>query len=431
MILEKEKHLEHYEKNWQDYFGPPDQTWLSSFREQHIRYFLQKGFPTVRDEHWKYTNLSALQTELFDLVPSQEITQKEIIKQFELPERHSRLVFLDGYFQAELSDLEFSEKLIIGNLANAFVLHEMLIKFYLMQQQDMSSFLHLNAACFQDGLFIYIPVHYQIDKPLHLLFLSSKRSMQNVRNIIIAEADSKITLFEEHISLSDDAALTNCVTQLYAKKNATVNHFKLQKQNMFSFHIANMQISQEENSNVNVHSYSLGGKIVREEIHTILREKQASLTLDGLYLPLNKQHIDVQTSVYHLADHTCSEELFKGVIAGKSRGIFNGRIVVGKDVRKAVANLQNKNLLLAKDAEINTKPELEIYSDDVKCKHGATIGQIDKEMLFYLQSRGIAKEMAYQLLLLAFVQSQLNEITHYAIAQRILFTITNYCEENR
>jgi Fe-S cluster assembly protein SufD len=341
-------------------------------------------------------------------------------------------VFVDGFFSPQLSQVTVTAaQLIVTNFAQAIKNQESLLKTYLTDQTSQDAFSNLNTACMQDGVFIYVPANCLVNEPLHVLFLNSgnHQSMQNFRNMIIVESHARVTLIEEHQSLENTAYLTNTVTQIYANEEAKINYTKIQNQNRQSFHIANTTITQKRSSRVDFHSYSLGGQLARENMSCYLNEKGASVLMQGLYLPFKQQHIDVHTCIHHQADHTTSEEYFKGLVAQKSRAVFNGKIVVTEKIKKAVANMQNKNLLVTPDCEVNAKPELEIYADDVKCRHGATIGQIDQEMLFYLRSRGIASEQAYHLLMLAFVAENLSMISCPVVANKVRNLITHYCEE--
>jgi Fe-S cluster assembly protein SufD len=299
----------------------------------------------------------------------------------------------------------------------------------LTQATESCPFSHLNAAYLQDGALVVLPENFQMQQPLHLLFLSTTSNLQNSRNIIIAEQNARGHIFEEHLSFSDQVYFANVQTQIIAKESSCLSYSKLQQQNLNSFHIANVQIHQAKESQVQVQHYSLGSKLARENINSFLEAKGASIDLKGLFLPLNQQHIDINLNIDHLADATSSEASFKGVAAHKSVAVFNGKIEVSDHIKQAIANLQNKNLLLTSDAEINTKPELKIYSNDVKCKHGATIGQIDQQMLFYLRSRGIGAQQAYQLLLLAFIREQLNCLSDNLVTNKIVSAINQVCEE--
>jgi Fe-S cluster assembly protein SufD len=329
-----------------------------------------------------------------------------------------QLVFMDGHFQVALSSLPETQSFIATNLAYAKTHHQDLLQYYMGQ----------HPLALTDGAFIFVRSDCIVTKPIHLLFLSSKDSLdssQTLHNVLIFEKGAQATLFEEHESLNTSPYEVNVCTELYADNQAQVIYHKLQQQHSKSYHFANFDVMQKSNSRVVAHHYHLGGEKASEDINVCLNESGACLSLRGLALAYRKrQHIDVNIFVQHLADYTQSEELFKCVVASQARGVFKGKIFVTENIKQAVANLQNKNLLLAKDAEINTKPELEIYSDDVKCNHGAAIGQLDPQMLFYLRSRGIPQETAYQLLLLAFINEQFTAMPQ-TVSAKILQAITD------
>ncbi|MBA2654217.1 MAG: Fe-S cluster assembly protein SufD [Gammaproteobacteria bacterium] len=423
MMIVNDPLLQKYQKSWQAQFEAKPKDWLQTLRTQQFATFLDQGFPNIRHEQWKYTNIMPLAEQSFELTqPSSELNRLDDCEHFFMTGAHYRLVFIDGFFSAELSVTPCNEKFIIMNLAAAIEQHKDLVQKYIAPESNSSAFLNLNTAYIQDGVFIYAPANCVITKPIHVLYLAGSHSVnrvQHIRNIIVAEERANVTFFEEYQSLVQESYTSNVVTQLQVNTESHVEHIKLQNQNTKSFHVSNTLLSQYKNSRVSEYSYSLGGQLAREDICCNLHEEGASLQLAGLYLPLDKQHIDIHTFINHLASHTTSDEVFKGVIAAKSRAVFNGKISVTKKIKQAIANLQNKNLLLAPDAEVNTKPELEIYSDDVKCRHGATISTLDKEMLFYLRSRGISADKAHQLLLLAFVRENVNAITHASIADKI------------
>jgi Fe-S cluster assembly protein SufD len=426
--------LQQHAQEWQNIFGKlTSEEWLLSLRKHRWDAFLAQGFPTTKDEHWKYTSLQQFKSQPFKLGIKNhcEITHSEL-QPFYIDTDY-RLVFVDGLFARDLSLLPVSQShIIVSSLSKAMDMHSDVIQPYLQEQKIQNAFLNLNTACMQEGIFIFIPAQCRLEKPLHLLFISTTDAMgcmQNIRNIVIVDTHAKASIIEEYQCLTAQTSVTNAVTQIQVHEDATLDYIKLQNQNKSAFHISNTIITQKRNSLMRAYSYSVGSQLAREDIHCFLEENGASLQLHGLYLPLQQQHMDIHTYVYHCADHTSSEEFFKGIISNRSRAIFNGKITVAKQTHDTVANLQNKNLLLTPDSEVNTKPELEIYSNDVKCRHGATVGQLDQEMLFYLRSRGIPKEQAHHLLLLAFINENLTVILDPAIAEKICHAVTHYCEE--
>jgi Fe-S cluster assembly protein SufD len=419
------------EKNpWQDFFNLQPEDGLAQLRQEKFAKFMKSGLPTTRGEEWKYTPPPSFDKHCFELAPKRQECISTI-QPFLLANLPWRMVFIDGHFQADLSLIPNDKHIVVTNLAQAIIHHKDLIQQHLSLQRD-AAFANLNTAFMQDGAFIYFPVQATCRDPIHLLFLNSdyqEKTLQTIRNIIIVDEKVQATFLEEHGSLAQTPYMVNFYTQLFVGSDSQISYIKLQNQHANSFHIANFEIRQKQDSRVNAFLYHLGGELAREDLHAYLNEQGATLSLNGIFLPFKKQHIDVHTAIHHLADHTESDTLFKGVVASKSRAVFNGKIVVESNIKKAVANLQNKNLLLAPDAEVNTKPELEIYSDDVKCKHGAATGNLDQQMLFYMRSRGIDKESAYQLLLLAFIHEQININAQNMISEKILTCITQHYED--
>lgn len=426
-----------YEQQWQvaysQYFAS-DQPWLSTLRKQQLDNFLLQGFPTTRNENWKYTNLAVLKEKQISLLPQNEIvlpTNK--VEKFYLPGPHHRLIFVDGRFNSALSQIHsLPNGVIVTNLKTALVNHSELLQTCLLQQQTKSSFSLLNLACLFDGAFIYIPASCSIELPIHILFISTQNSvnsMHNIRNIIMTDHHTTATLLEDYQSLETNDHLTNTVTQFFVGPHSQIEYAKLQYQNKTTFHFSNTEVLQKRDSSILSHYYGLGSQLARDDIHHYLAEDGATSRLQGMYLPTIKQHMDFHTYIYHNANHTNSEQLFKGVVAKQARGVFNGKIQVNKATKQIFANLQNHNLLLSEQAEVNTKPELEIYADDVKCTHGATVGQIDDEMMFYLRSRGIPKKEAYYLLLTAFINENLNAVQNELLKNKLSSYVKNFFKE--
>lgn len=427
----KDLFLSQLEQQWQRHFEVVANKELNEIRKHNFDKFVAQGLPTTKQETWKYTNLIALKQQQFSIAERPVVAN--VITDHFLAEEHYRLVFVDGYFIADASVLPKEQSdFVVMNLQDAIKSHFANLRTSLTAADELNELAQLNTGCFNDGAFIHVTEGAVIDRPIHLLYLNSankQNQLQTARNIVICGRHSQLNIIEEHVSTDDSVCFSNIVTQFDVQDNAKVDYVKIQKQNLNSYHFANILVKQQQYSEVSVQHINLGAQLAREDLHCYLVGSEASVKINGLYLPLNKQHIDVHTYIYHEADHTTSEEFYKGVVANKSRAVFDGKIIVTKNIKQAVANLQNKNLLLTTDSEVNTKPELEIYSDDVKCRHGATVGQLDKQMLFYLQSRGIPQERAYQLLLAAFLSDSLENLSHQKVVADINNLIKRYCEE--
>lgn len=403
-----------------------DLAWLKKIRRQQFEQFLLEELPTTKEENWKYTNLNMLSQQSF-LVPAKTNFEPSVaqIKKLYLSIPHHRLVFVNGYYRQDLSKFfDLPRKAIVTHLESAWKKHaDMLQPFFTSAQE--SALQCLNTAFMTDGAFIYLPAKNIIDLPIHVLHLTTSQnfaqpSMVNIRNIILCEDQSQLTLLEDYQSCDDQLYFMNTHTQIFAANNCHIQHYKLQNENKNAFHIASTMIKQQQNSSVSSHSYSLGSQLTRMDVQVELEGKHAESSTLGLYLTKNTQHVDHHIRVDHRAENTQSKSLYKGIVADKSHAVFNGKIVVHQDAQQTRAVLQNQNLLLTPEAQVSTKPELEIFTDDVQCSHSATIGQLDAEMLFYLRSRGMPETLAYHVLIMAFATQILDIIQVPCFAEKIM-----------
>jgi Fe-S cluster assembly protein SufD len=385
--------------------------WLAPLREAGIASFADQGFPTLHDEDWRFTNVAPIVKLPFHLAGEVAVNgaESKVIDESaftKLPGQ--RLVFVNGFFSAKLSRLKpVSSGARIESLAAALAKDPTLIEKHLGRyaQTANNTFAALNQAFFSDGAFIFVPAGVEVAKPVSLIYISSaKHSGEAIlpRNLIVAEANSKLTVVESYISTANVACLTNAVTELVAGDNAAVEHIKLQDEAAAAFHIATIAGEFGRASNVSVHSFALGAKLSRTNIRTKLAGEGLECILNGLYLTRGEQLADHHMIVEHAQPHCASHEYFNGILDDKSKGVFHGRIYVHQAAQKTDAKQTNKNLLLSDDATADTKPQLEIYADDVKCTHGATIGQLNDESIFYLRARGIPEKTARRMLIHAF-----------------------------
>ena len=274
----------------------------------------------------------------------------------------------------------------------------------------------------EDGAFVYIPKAKVLEEPIHLLFVSTARGKPTVsypRNLIIVGYSSQATIVESYVGLENDLYFTNVVTEIVGGENALIAHYKLQWESKEAFHIATVEAHLDRSSNFSSHSIDLGGALVRNDVNAVLDGEGIDCTLDGLYIVTGQQHVDNHTRIDHVKPHCISRELYKGVLDGKARGVFNGKIYVHKLAQKTDAKQTNKNLLLSEDAVIDTKPQLEIFADDVKCTHGSTVGQLDQDAIFYLRSRGLGREAARGLLTYAFAGEMISRIRVEPIRRKL------------
>jgi len=385
--------------------------WLALLRKAGIASFADQGFPTLHDEDWRFTNVTQIAKLNFQLAKEVSVNGAEtkLIAESAFTKLSGhRLVFVNGFFSAKLSSIEpVSGGVRIENLSAALAKDSALIEKHLGKYAHTASntFAALNQAFFTDGAFIFVPAGVAVAEPVQLIYISSaKQNGETIlpRNLVIAEANSKLTVVESYISTGNVAYFTNAVTEILAGDNAKVEHIKLQDEALDAFHIATIAGEFGRASNVTVHSFALGAKLSRTNIRAKLAGEGLECILNGLYLTRGEQLADHHMIVEHAQPHCASHEYFNGILDDKSKGVFHGRIYVHPIAQKTDAKQTNKNLLLSDDATADTKPQLEIYADDVKCTHGATIGQLNDESIFYLRSRGIGTDTARQMLIHAF-----------------------------
>jgi Fe-S cluster assembly protein SufD len=343
---------------------------LAEIRKRAAELFETRGYPTTRDEEWRFTNVAPIAKASFPVIAPN-------------PNGHSLREGLErhpGLIEEHLGQHASSE-------ANAFVA--------------------LNTAKFEDGAFVHVPRNTVVEEPLWIDFTAVADRATHPRNLIIVDANSQVRIVERY--RGSGRYFTNAVTEIVVGENSIVEHVKLEEESPESFHVATIQVSQSRNSNFKSHNISFGGALVRNDVNTVL-STGCEGTLNGLYLVSGKQHIDNHTALDHAAPHAASYEVYKGILDGTSSAVFNGKIFVRKDAQKTDAKQTNKNLVLSEGATINTKPELQILADDVRCTHGATIGQLDQEALFYLRTRGIGTTDARDLLIYAFARDIIDRI---------------------
>jgi len=389
----------------------PPSNWLSPLRQAGLAGFAELGFPQLSDEDWRFTNVAPIANLPFTLAGAAAVNgaESKLIEESAFAKLNGhRLVFVNGFFCAKLSSIQpVAGGARIESLAAALAKDSALIEKHLGRYAHTANntFAALNQAFFTDGAFIFVPKGVEVAEPVQLIYISSaKQTGETIqpRNLVVAEANSKLTVVESYLSTGNVAYFTNAVTEIFAGDNASVEHVKLQDEAAKAFHIATIAGEFGRTSNVTVHSFALGAKISRTNIRTKLAGEGLECILNGLYLTKEEQLADHHMIVEHAQPHCASHEYFNGILDDKSKGVFHGRIYVHPIAQKTDAKQTNKNLLLSDDATADTKPQLEIYADDVKCTHGATIGQLNAESIFYLRSRGIGTDMARQMLIHAF-----------------------------
>ena len=388
--------------------------WLTTLRQEALSKFSALGFPSLREEEWRYTNVSAIEKKLF--APSaigqvQETVSKELLSKYQLADAWS-VVLIDGHYCAELSALEgLPETVTVMSMADALAQQPDNLEHYINQavNNDEHSFVAFNTAWFTDGLFVHVPAKLILEKPVQVLHLSTQGDLlASTRTVIVAEAMADIKVIETFVGL-DVAYLSAAVSEVFVGLNADVTLYKMQCESDKAYHFGGIYVKQAKDARFTHHNFAFGGLLARCDIHTDL-DLASECELNGLYLGVNRQHIDNHTRINHLKPHGISRELYKGALDNKARGVFQGRVIVAEDAQKTDSQMNNRNLLLSNDAEADTKPQLEIYADDVKCAHGVTIGQLDDKSIFYLQSRCIDEETARNMLTFAFANEMVDKI---------------------
>ncbi|MFT5395200.1 MAG: Fe-S cluster assembly protein SufD [Gammaproteobacteria bacterium] len=415
----------------QNYISDFDQLknddWFAKDRQSALNLFKETGFPNSRLENWKYTDVRPIKKKSFSNVTEAVVSvSAEEINAIRFDGLDCiEVVFINGVFSKEHSSLEGLDKgLVVENMLDALTNDQDLLAKHLTKYADdkVSPFTALNTAFIQNGTFINVSANTVIEKPINILYLAKDSNgslATHPRNLIVMGENSEATVIESYIGLDDANYFTNAVTEVALSASAILKHYKIQQESLNAYHIGNLNVMQGKDSKLESHSISLGGALVRNDIHGQLAAEGAEIIMNGLYMTGDKQHVDNHTRVDHLKPRTLSTENYRGVLNGKSRAVFNGKVIVHKDAQKIEAHQNNANLLLSDDAEIDTKPELEIYADDVKCTHGATVGQLDQNMLFYLRSRAIDEETARSLLTYAFADELISNISFAPIRNRL------------
>ncbi|MDD5036434.1 MAG: Fe-S cluster assembly protein SufD [Methylococcaceae bacterium] len=400
--------------------------WLSEIRQQAREKFAGGGFPTPREEEWKYTNVTALEKKLFktSAEPGEEAVGPWL-DDFYLADAWT-VVLMDGFFSPGLSRLDgLPGNVIACGMTDALKHHPGRVKTLLGSALGLEAhgFIAFNTAFFSDGAFVEIPTGVSLSRPLQILHVSTRpEGLANTRSLVGLAANAGVRLVETYAG-AQQAYLTAAVTEIKLAENAGLDHYKWQVESDQAHHFGGIYVSQERSSRFNQHNFCLGGLLARTEIHTELADG-AECDMNGLFLGLGRQHVDNHTRIHHREPNGISRETYRGILADRARGVFQGRIVVHPNAQKTNAEMNSHNLLLSDDAEIDAKPQLEILADDVKCSHGLAVGQLDEESVFFLQSRGVGHETARNMLTFAFAQAMVEKIglesLRFLVQERLL-----------
>jgi Fe-S cluster assembly protein SufD len=424
-MKETEPYLQKFARFENERKQPP---WVFPLRKSGIARFAELGFPTINDEDWRFTNVSPIAKLPFQPVfeSSRDGLTRDSITNFtfsSLP--GARLVFVNGHYVADLSLVTQAQPGVkISSLAAALsndptMLEKHLGRYALGQDNAFTS---LNTAFFQDGAFIHVSAGKIVEAPIQLLFISTGKetgATSSPRNLIVAEKGAQVTVVESYVSLGDEPYLTNAVTEIVGGEGAIVEHVKFQDESASAFHIAAIHAELARDCNLAAHSIATGARLSRNNIRTALAGEGVNVVLNGLYSTKLDQLADHHMVVEHAQPHCNSHEYYNGILDGRSKGVFHGRILVRQIAQKTDAKQTNKNLLLSEDATVDTKPQLEIYANDVKCTHGATIGQLNDESIFYLRARGIGEETARRMLIHAFAGEIIERIRYTPVREEL------------
>ncbi len=416
-----------------------DPAWLAALRRAGIARFSEFGFPTVHDEDWRFTNVAPLAHLPFRpaLERATASLSADALRGVAFTGLEAtRLVFVNGHFVPELSTpVESPDGATVGSLAAALANPGAPLEQHLGRYARVadSSFAALNAAFFRDGAFIHVPAGRTLERPVHVLFVSTSPeagATTHPRNLIIAEAGSRLTVAESYVATVGSAYFTNAVTELVVGEGAVVEHCKFQDESPAAFHLATLYARLGRNSHCVSHSFATGARLSRNSIRTELAGEGLEAILNGLYLTRGDQLADHHMIVEHAQPHCASHEYFNGILDDHSKGVFHGRILVRPGAQKTDAKQTNKNLLLSDQATVDTKPQLEIYADDVKCTHGATVGQLNEESIFYLRARGIGQETARRMLIHAFAGEIIERVRWQPLREELDALVWQRLEQN-
>ncbi len=399
---------------------------LDESRIEALRGFLHRGFPTRRDEEYKYTNLREITEKNFNFFPKEEHTLlKETIDELHLGEENfDWIVFVNGKLRKELSKISIENtELLSFNYALNDPNHKDVFEEYFNTIADADlAFTNLNAAYCKHGFFLKVPKNVVIEKPIHVFYLSQNQdenTFYNTRNLLVVESGARVEIIESHHNFDDTYVLTNSVTEIFAHPNAKADWHKLQNDSNTSFLIDHTFAKQQRDSQTTVNTFSFGGKLVRNNLDFIQEGENIYSFMNGITIIGDEQLVDHHTAVHHNTPNCESYQNYKGIYKGQSHGVFNGKVFVAKEAQKTNAYQQNNNVLLSEGATIDTKPQLEIFADDVKCSHGCTVGQLDEDALFYLRARGISKKEAQAMLLFAFANDAMQNIDIEALRVKL------------
>ncbi|MDD5277424.1 MAG: Fe-S cluster assembly protein SufD [Methylovulum sp.] len=407
--------------------------WLQHIRTAAFTQFSSHGFPSPREEEWRYTNVSALEKKAFApiLSTANTVVDADWLKQHQLADAWS-LVLVDGHFRADLSVLAgLPDAVQAISMAEALTNNAAQVAAYFGKAVDSAEhgFIAFNTAWFTDGVFVHIPANVVLEKPIQCLHIVTQEgSLASTRNLVVLDDHASAQWLETFVG-ADVSYLSATVTEAFVGQNAGLTAYKVQCESALAYHFGGLYIQQARDARCSHHNFAFGGLLARSDIRADL-DYASECELNGLYLGVKRQHIDNHTRINHNQPYGISREIYKGVLADRARGVFQGRVVVAEQAQKTDSNMSNRNLLLSADAEVDTKPQLEIYADDVKCGHGVTVGQLDEKSVFYLQSRGVDEATARNMLTFAFANEMVDKIALPSLKTALLKLLLKHFPQN-
>jgi Fe-S cluster assembly protein SufD len=405
--------------------GPP---WLGQLRTRGAARFAELGFPTVRQEEWRFTNVAPIAEMAFRLADAAPTNAAQLVQQVAIPSAAARIVILNGHFAPELSKIDaLPAGLTIRSLAGAAADSAPEAAHLGQVATEITAFVALNSAFLEDGAFIAVARDVVVEAPIHVIVVNggAGKTMAHPRTLIVMGANSQARVAQTFVGSAGECHFTNVVTEAAVGENAVLDLVTDQREIDSAYHVASVQARLDRHATFRARGVTLGGKLVRNDIVAVLGGEGAHCALDGVYLVDGERLVDNHTTIDHAMPHCTSHELYKGILDGRARAVFNGRIIVREDAQKTDSKQTNRALLLSDDATINSNPQLEIFADDVKCTHGAAIGQLDEEALFYLRARGLTKKDARDMLIHAYAGEVLEMIPMLSLRQQLereLFT---------
>lgn len=431
------KQVDRYASYYTDYEAlktHPAPLWVHQLRKSAMSRFTENGFPITRElgfperEDWIYTNVAPIANVAFTRASGSDaagVTREDLAPFTFGQSSWSELVFINGNYAESLSAVRKLPKGVrVQSLAQAMEDEAEGLQQHLAKHADYehTGFTALNTAFIHDGAYIYVPDGKTVEAPIHVIYVSTDRGAPTVshpRTLIVAGAGSIATVVENYVSLTDHQYFTNAVTELITGNDAVIDHYRINRESRAAYHISMTKTYQKDNSHVSLFNMSMGGALTRNDTQAYLDGEYIVTRMNGLYLVTGKQHVDNHTSMDHAKPNCNSYEVYKGILDGQSHAVFNGKVFVRQDAQETDAKQLNKNLLLSSDATVNTKPQLEIYADQVKCTHGATVGQLDEEQIFYLITRGMSRSVACNLLTYGFAADLIRRLKVEAIRNQL------------